>query len=101
MTTTRKVIGGVTTEEKENLLFLKDLIDVGKLKPVIDRNYPLEQIAGAPILLIGYFSIMFSLIGQHALLAALFAIPVALFEFSLGIYLIAKGFKPSPVIAGM
>ena len=43
----KKVIGGVASELKENLLFLKDLIDKGKLKPVIDRSYPFEQIAEA------------------------------------------------------
>ena len=47
MTSSRKVIGGVATELKENLVFLKGLVEAGKLKPVIDRNYPFEQIAEA------------------------------------------------------
>jgi hypothetical protein len=34
-------------------------------------------------------------------LSGLFAIPIALWEFSLGVYLIVKGFKPSPITAGM
>jgi nitrogen fixation-related uncharacterized protein len=33
--------------------------------------------------------------------SALFAIPIALWEFSLGVYLLFWGFKPSPVTAGM
>ena len=68
---------------------------------LVPRGLSLIGIVGGPVLLIGYFAILFSLIGQHAPLAGLFAIPVALFEFSLGIYLVVKGFNPSPITEGM
>ena len=68
---------------------------------LVTRGLSLIGIVGGPILFIGYFAILLGLIRQHVPLAGLFAIPVALFEFSLGIYLIVKGFKHSPITVGM
>ncbi|RPI72992.1 MAG: NAD(P)-dependent alcohol dehydrogenase, partial [Ignavibacteriales bacterium] len=47
LTSSKKVIGGVASETKENLNFLKELAEQGKFKPVIDRQYTLEQISEA------------------------------------------------------
>ena len=47
MTSSKKVIFGVESGSKEDLPFLADLIVAGKLRPVIDRKYALEQIVEA------------------------------------------------------
>ena len=46
-TSKKKVIGGNASYRPEDLLFLKELVEVGKIRAVIDRTYPLERVAEA------------------------------------------------------
>ena len=43
----RRAIGGEASEKPEDLVFLRDLIETGTLRPVVDRCYALDQIVEA------------------------------------------------------
>ena len=47
MTRKKKVMTGVITHKAADIIFIKELIEAGKFKPVIDRTYSLQQIAEA------------------------------------------------------
>ena len=67
---------------------------------LVPRALSLIGIVGAPLLVVGYIAVLFGLIGRLSPLAALSAIPVALFEFSLGVWMVTKGFNPSAITPG-
>ncbi|MBK9486525.1 MAG: DUF4386 domain-containing protein [Chitinophagaceae bacterium] len=77
-----------------NDLLLGFLLYKSRLVP---RGLALIGIVGAAPLIAGYLAIMFGFIGQQSPLAGLAALLVAVFEFSLGIYLVVKGFRPSAI----
>lgn len=79
-----------------NDLLLGFLLYKSRLVP---RGLALIGIVGAAPLIAGYLAMMFGFIGQQSPLAGLSALLVALFEISLGIYLVARGFKPSRIIS--
>ena len=79
-----------------NALLLGSLLHQSRLVP---RVLPLIGFIGAALLVAGDIGVLFGLIGQHAPSTALAAIPIALWEFSLGVWLVVKGFKPSVITA--
>jgi hypothetical protein len=62
---------------------------------LVPRALSLIGLAGGVVLITGDIAVLFGVIEQHAASTALAAIPVALFEFSLGVWLIVKGFNSS------
>ena len=81
-----------------NALLLGSLMYRSRLVP---RVIPMIGLIGAPLLIASVFATLFGGIAQYSSLAALAALPVAAWEFSLGVWLVMKGFKPSPITTGM
>lgn len=73
-----------------NDLLLGILLYKSRLVP---RALSIIGIIGGPVLLVGYLAVMFNVVGQHAPLAGLSSLFVAVFELSLGIWLTVKGFN--------
>jgi hypothetical protein len=61
---------------------------------LVPRALSLIGIIGAFPLVAAYLAVLFDLIGQHAPSTGLAALPVAVFEFSLGVWLVVRGFNP-------
>jgi hypothetical protein len=66
---------------------------------LVPRVHSVLAFIGAPLLLASWIGVLFGLWEQRSTVSALAALPVALFEFSLGVYLVVKGFRPSPITA--
>jgi hypothetical protein len=68
---------------------------------LVPRILPMLGLIGAPLLLASVIAKYFGIYDELSAWSGLGALPVALWEFSLGVYLVVKGFKPSPITAGM
>ena len=82
-----------------NALLLGSLMYRSRLVP---RIIPIVGLIGAPLLLAAVIAALFSgSIGHVSAFQAIATFPVAAWEFSLGVWLVVKGFKPSPITAEM
>jgi hypothetical protein len=78
-----------------NALLLGSLLYQSRLVP---RILPLLGIIGAPLLIANTIVIMFGITsGPIYLLTGIGVLPIALWEFSLGVWLTVKGFNPSAI----
>lgn len=80
-----------------NALLIGSLLYQTRLVP---RILPIIGIIGAFTLVAGDVAVLYGVYDQRAPIAGLSAVPIALWEFSLGIYLTFKGFKENAVILG-
>jgi Domain of unknown function (DUF4386) len=62
---------------------------------LVPRILPIVALVGAPLLLASDIAIFFGIYDRVAPIAALAVLPVAVFEFSLGVWLVVKGFNAS------
>ena len=81
-----------------NALLLGSLLYRSRLVP---RIIPLVGLIGAPLIIVSVIATLFGHKEQLSVLSGLAVLPIALWEFSLGVYLVVKGFRPSSVTAGM
>jgi Domain of unknown function (DUF4386) len=79
-----------------NALLLGSLLYRSRLVP---RVIPVLGLIGAPLLIIAVLATLFRGTVPPPSWAALAALPVAAWELSLGVWLVVKGFKPSPITA--
>ena len=81
-----------------NALLLGTLMYRSRLVP---RIIPIIGLIGAPLLIAGVIVTLSAGTGHISALQAIGTLPVAAWEFSLGLWLVVKGFRPSPITAGM
>jgi hypothetical protein len=66
---------------------------------LVPRIFPIVAFIGAPLLLASDIAVFFGAYSNVSPIAVVAALPVAVFELSLGIWLIIKGFRPTPLTA--
>jgi hypothetical protein len=81
-----------------NALLLGSLMYRSGLVP---RVIPLMGLIGAPLLVASATATIFGVFDQLSVWSGIATIPIFFWELSLGLWLVVKGFRPSPVTAGM
>jgi hypothetical protein len=66
---------------------------------LVPRGMAMLGLIGGPLLLVSFVGVLFGVFEQLSLPAAIATVPEFFWELSLGVYLVVKGFKPSPITA--
>ncbi len=66
---------------------------------LVPRGMAILGLIGGPLLIAAMVAVLFGLFAAGSMWQAIATIPEFLWELSLGIYLVVKGFKPSPITA--
>jgi Domain of unknown function (DUF4386) len=68
---------------------------------LVPRGMAMLGLIGGPLVAASGIAVMFDVIERGSTLQGVATIPEFIWELSFGIYLIVKGFRPSPILAGM
>ena len=68
---------------------------------LVPRWLPVLGLIGAVLLIATWFAVLGGVVAAIGPVAAIATLPIAVWEFSLGIYLTFWGFKPSPITVGL
>jgi hypothetical protein len=67
---------------------------------LVPRAIPLMGLVGAPLLLSAKLGMVFGVNDEISLWSGIALAPIFFWELSLGVWLVVRGFKPSPITAG-
>jgi hypothetical protein len=67
---------------------------------LVPRGMAMLGLLGGPLIIASFVAVLFGAYEQVSVWSAIATIPEVLWELSLGISLVGKGFKPSPITAG-
>jgi hypothetical protein len=68
---------------------------------LVPRGMAMMGLIGGPLVVASGIAVMFDVVERGSTLQGIATIPEFIWELSFGIYLIVKGFKPSPILAGV
>ena len=65
---------------------------------LVPRGMAMLGLIGGPLICLSGIAVVMDIIGRGSAAQSIATVPEFLWELSLGIYLLAKGFKPSPIL---
>lgn len=66
---------------------------------LVPRIIPTLGLIGAPMLVVSSVATLFGAFDQVSSAAFVLALPIAAWEFSLGVWMVVKGFRPAPIVS--
>ncbi len=68
---------------------------------LVPRGMAMLGLIGGPLICISGIAVVLNVIDRGSVSQGIASLPEIMWELSLGIYLMVKGFRPAPIIAGV